>query len=153
MSRETKRALSSIFWAVLVGALGSVGMLASCSPTAKAQDALPVIVATTPNSLGSLIEQSIYAVVVVVLAVEVLRWVVPGLKRKKGEQLEAKAKFSVLGIALAAGLLTGIGGIAPAVSDGMSGKIAAGFVAFALGLTFNETVMAALRHAMKAKQS
>ena len=153
MSKQTKTNLEILAFSLLIGFLSGVGMLASCS--AQAQEASVVLPPDAPfvaPDLATIVQQSAYSVVIVVLAVEVLRWLVPGFKRKKGQPLAVGTRFAILGIALLSGVCAGLYGVAPAVSPGIGGKLSAGFVAFALGLTFNETVMAALRHAISRKQ-
>ncbi len=90
-------------------------------------------------------------IVAIVLLVELARYVVPGMRRRKGEPLGEGARIGVVVIALGFGELLAFFGVAPAVSPGPMGKVTAGIVVTGIAVLFNETVMAAVRSAVRKR--
>ena len=116
-----------------------------------ADGCVPVEVEYLSNSVETLMTGTFTAVVFLVLLVELLRWLIKPLRRKKGVSLPEWGRGGIAGICFIFGQILAFAGIAPAVREGAIATFMAGLTVTSLAVLFNETIFAWIRGFLEKK--
>jgi len=121
-------------------------ILAALLPLVALAQSVPL----EPPATGDVAVSTLYAVLGLVLAVELLRWLAPPLRRKAGVSLPQWGRYVVLALVVVVGQALAFAGALPVLLPGAGGQAMAGFVVSALAVLFNETIFDGLRKVMGA---
>lgn len=148
MSRPV-RFLGTLLFDIAIAACVGVALW-GCGAAAQEAITAPVEAFVMPR-FAELVEGLLIALFAVVLLVEVARYAIKPLRKVKGQPPSEASRIGTVLLALAAGQLLAVWGIAPQLAEGIGGKVVGGFFASGLGVTFEQLVWQYIRRALVAK--
>lgn len=121
------------------------------SPGVEAMPCIPTDSKYLESTPEALVTGTGFSVVTLVLMVELLRWLIKPLRRKKNAPLPEWGRGVIAGLSVLVGQIMAFAGIVPAVREGVVATILAGFVATSISVLFNETIFAWARNFIEKK--